>query len=279
MAKALIIDDAYGHDAEPYYLKFPEEPASAKVRFTVEKPQFIPTTSLDTLLSSILTTFKDKKGGTDLVVITHGNQHGMTMGLFHKHPKVSHTDNLITLMSDEPRDKKAEKLSLRPDLVDQLIAKMDAVRKVGLGHVAFRGCTIAEKIRNLTTLKDFLGSDTVSATKLYSTFGFGLTKYIKDKKTFEKLWALHEKGGHRYEGKSRVILVTRPGKEALTEIIELYMEKEDVMLEWLQKHFVASTTSAVATAVKSKVPLHYLSAKPPVLPLEYGHYIFDDTST
>ena len=62
-------------------------------------------------------------------------------------------------------------------------------------------------------------------------------------------------------------------------MIELYMEKEDVMLEWLQKHFVASTTSAVATAVKSKVPLHYLSAKPPVLPREYGNYIFDDTAT
>jgi hypothetical protein len=43
--------------------------------------------------------------------------------------------------------------------------------------------------------------------------------------------------------------------------------------------FVASTAPAVAEAVKNKVPLHYLSAKPPVLPLEYGHYIFDDTST
>ncbi len=51
------------------------------------------------------------------------------------------------------------------------------------------------------------------------------------------------------------------------------------MLEWLQKHFVASTSSAVAAAVRNNVPLHYLSAKPPVLPLEYGSYIFDDTST
>jgi hypothetical protein len=114
---------------------------------------------------------------------------------------------------------------------------------------------------------------------LYSTFGFGLPKYSKNKKTFEKLWALHEKDGHLYQGKSRVILVTRPGKEAYTEIIELYLETEDVMLEWLQKHFVASTSSAVAAAVRNNVPLHYLSAKPPVLPLEYGSYIFDDTST
>jgi hypothetical protein len=278
MAKALIIDDDYGREAEPYYLKFPEEPASDKVMLTVEKPQFIPTTSLDTLLSSILTTFKDKKGGMDLVIVTHGNQFGMTMGLTHKHPKVARTDHLITLMGDERLEKKAEKLSLLPDVVEQLIAKMDDVRKVGLGHVAFRGCTIAENIKNLITLKDFLGCTRVSATKLLSTFGPGLAKYPK-KKDFEKLWALHEKTGHRFEGKSRVLLVTRPVKnEPLKEWIELWLEKEDGMLEWLQKHFVASTTSAIATAVKNRVPLHYLSAKPPVPPREYGSYIFDDTS-
>ena len=200
-------------DAEAYYLKFPEEPASEKVMLTVEKPQFIPTTSLDTLLSSILTTFKDKKGGTDLVIVTHGNQFGMTMGLSHKHPKVARTDNLITLMSDEPRDKKAEKLSLLPDLVDQLIAKMDDVRKVGLGHVAFRGCTIAENIKNLITLKDFLGSATVSATKLYSTFGHGLPKYSRTRRPSRNCGHYTKKTGHRYEGKSRVILVTRPRKK------------------------------------------------------------------
>ncbi len=120
MAKAFIIDDDYGRLAEAYYLKFPEEPISAKATLTVDKPQFIPTTSLDTLLSLILETFKDKKGGTDLVVVSHGNQYGMIMGLFHRSPKVARTDNLVILMSDEPRDTKADKLSLKPELVDRV---------------------------------------------------------------------------------------------------------------------------------------------------------------
>ena len=28
--------------------------------------------------------FKDKKGGTNLLIVTHGNRFGMTMGLTHK---------------------------------------------------------------------------------------------------------------------------------------------------------------------------------------------------
>jgi hypothetical protein len=58
MAKLLIINDDYGQLAEAYYLKFRQEPASANVMFTEETPQFIPKTSLDTLLSSILKTRK-----------------------------------------------------------------------------------------------------------------------------------------------------------------------------------------------------------------------------
>jgi hypothetical protein len=271
MAKALIIDDDYGRLAIDYYAKFPEEPISKTATLKVESTQSIPTTSLDTLLSSIQGAFKDTKEGKDLVIASHGNSLGMLMPLFPKHSKSASSENLLILMGSEARDKKAAKLSLKPDQVDQLMSKMEAVRKIGLGHVAFRGCTIGEKPKNLTTLKDLLAAGTVSATNLYSTYGYGLPKTFKDKKAFEKQWSLHEKDGHLHTGKARVILVTRPGKEAFTEIIELYLETQDVMLEWLQTHFVAGTKADTATAVANKVPLHYLSFKPPVLPLDGTH--------
>ena len=56
--------------------------------------------------------------------------------------------------------------------------------------------------------------------------------------------------------------------EALTEIIYFFLESEEVMLEWLQAHIMAGATKATATAVKVKTPLHWLSYKPPVLPLD-----------
>jgi hypothetical protein len=265
MAKALIINDPYGILARDYYLMFPEEPVSAKTILPIENPTLVEQMSMDTLLTAVL---KDKKAGSNLVIVSHGNQYGMIMGLYPNHPKKAISDNLQVLMGSESRDKKAELLSLKPEKLDQLIDKMNQVRKIGLGHVAFRGCTIGVNHFNLTTLKDFLGASVVSGTSLLSTYGMGLPKYVKDKKKFDELMKRFANDGNNYDGSARVILATSPGKEAYTEIIFFYLESEDVMLEWLQKHVDASATKAHAVSVKARTPLHWLSYKPPVLPLD-----------
>lgn len=263
MAKALIISDDYGQLARAYYLKFPEEPASAKTILPVEDPTLVGQMSMDTLLTAIL---KDKKAGSDLVIVSHGNENGMAMGLYPGHPKKAVSDNLQVLMGSG--GKKADLLSLKPEKVDQLIDKMKDVRKIGLGHIAFRGCSIGAKTHNLSTLKDFLGASVVSGTALLSTYGTGMPKYEKNKKKFDDLVKRFENSGRIYDGSARVILATSPGKEALTEIIFFYLESEEVMLEWLQTHVVARSTKATATTVKVSTPLHWLSFKPPVLPLD-----------
>jgi hypothetical protein len=287
MAKALIINDAYGILARDYYLKFPEEPISAKTILPVEGPTLVEQMSMDTLLTAIL---KDKKAGSDLVIASHGNENGMIMGLYPGHPKKAISDNLQVLMGSESRDKKADLLSLKPEKLDQLIDKMKDVQKIGLGHVAFRGCTIGVKLRNLSTLKDFFGASVVSGTSLYSTFGTGIPRYVKDKKKFDDLVKKFGTDGSIYDGSARVIMATSPGKEAFTEIIYFYLESEEVMLDWLQTHVVAGTTKATATSVKIHTPLHWLSNKPPVLPLDgvskkggaaigYADFIHDTNET
>jgi hypothetical protein len=270
MAKALLIEDDYGRDAEAYYLKFPKEPISAKASLDVEKPAFIKQTSLSTLLLAIQ---KDAKAGTDIVIVSHGTDDGLTMGLFHGHPKFARTDNLNVLMGSETRDQKAEKLSLKPDLVTELLKKVDDVKKIGLGHIAFRGCSIGSNIGNLTTLKDLLGAKIVSATSLLSTYGLvGPRYFAKEKKQFEALWKQHQKSAHLHSGKSRAIFLTWPLKAgSIDDHVRLFFESEGGMLEWLQTYFIPGTTSATATSVKNKCPVHYLRQKPPVLPLDGTH--------
>ncbi len=265
MAKALIINDPFGILARDYYAKFPEEPISAKTILPVENPTLVERMSLDTLLTAIL---KDKKAGADLVIASHGNENGMVMGLYPDHPKKAISDNLQVLMGSESRDKKADLLSLKPEKLDQLIDKMKDVQKIGLGHVAFRGCTIGMKARNLSTLKDFFGASVVSGTALLSAYGTGIPRYVKDTKKFDDLVKKYDQDGSIYNGASRVILATSPGKEAHTAIIYFYLESEDVMLDWLQTHVAAGTTKATATSVKVHTPLHWLSYKPPALPLD-----------
>jgi hypothetical protein len=273
MAKALIVNDEYGQFAEQYYLKFPQTPSSATASLQVETPAFIKQTSLDTLLSSIQ---NNAKAGSDLVIVSHGNDLGWTMGLFHRHPKVARTDHLITLMGGESLATKAEKLSLKPALVDQLLAKVQAVQKIGLGHIACRGCSIGSNIRNLTTLKDLLGAKIVSATNLLSDFGHARPEYFdKDaqaKKRFETVKQQLEGKAHVFSGKSTVLFLIWPDKkDPLKQHNRLILESEGGMLEWLQHHFISGTPAAVAKAVRNSCPVHYLLHQPPIFPLDGTH--------
>ncbi len=267
MVKALIIDDDYGQLASAYYAKFPEEPISAKASLKVDATEFIPQTSLLTLLKQIL---KSVKSAEDLVIASHGNENGMIMPLIPKYGRTAITDNLIDLMSGKAHSEIADHFSLKTSIIDEILSTADSVRKLGLGHIAFRGCSIGDKIRNLTTLRDFLGASEVSATNLLSTYGHVKMSHIKDKKAFESKWKSYEKTAHRYSGKAgRVILWrgTKP-KDPFSDLIALFSDSMDVMLEWLQTNFYSGTTKAIATAVVKDVPLHYLSRTPPVLPLD-----------
>jgi hypothetical protein len=265
MAKTYIINDAYGVLCRDYYLRFPEEPISASTIAPVEVPKLVDETSLDTVLSAIVK--GNHKSSDDIIITAHGNENGIIFGLFHNSPKKAVTANLRVLMDNQSREKKAELLSIRPDLVDQLIAKVEVVRKIGLGHVAFRGCMIGQRIGNLTTLRDLLGAKVVSGTTLLSTYGYGRPEYISNRKKFDDLVKRYATTASIYDGKARVILATAP-KKNFTEIVFFYLESKDVMLEWLQANIREAATSADATAVQVKTPLHWLTRKPPVMPLD-----------
>ena len=268
MAEALIIDDAYGVEAKAYYEKIPDEPTSAKASLSVESVHSIPKTSLLTTLESIQ---KVAKAGTDLVLVSHGNESGLTMGLTPKFGRTAKTNNLQILLSQDTPEKIADKFSMKPDIMKDLLAKAEAVRKIGLGHVAFRGCSIGAEVRNLNTLKEFLGATEVSGTSLLSTFGHVRPTVPDSKKLFDANWMKFAKNGHRYEGKDggRVIFVHRPSKEeALKDNLFLILESKKLLLEWLRVHFLASATQNVATAMENNARVHYLWRSPAVMPLD-----------
>jgi hypothetical protein len=103
MAKALIIDDAYGRMALNYYQRFSSEPAGTGGSVFVDDRAVIPNTSLDATLDAIL------KGGNgplprpDIVLVTHGNERGLTMRLFPYHRTDARTDNIKVLMDNTCR--------------------------------------------------------------------------------------------------------------------------------------------------------------------------------
>ena len=265
MARTLIIKDAFGKLALKYYEEFPQEPLSADTREPVENPALVDNMSMDTLLSAIL---KDKKSSANLIIVSHGNEFGMVMPLYPGEQQRAISENLQVLMGSDTSDQKAKRLSLTPAKVDQLIDKMKEVRKIGLGHVAFRGCKIGMKIFNLTTLRDFLGASLVSGTSVLSAYGFGLPKYEKDKAKFDRLMKQYQGNINIFQGSARVILAIKMNEEDHTSTVFFFLESEDVMLEWLQACVFADATKAHAVAVKNKTPMHWLQHTFPALPLD-----------
>src|SRR4051812_11249978 len=121
MAKALIIDDAFGKLAHAYYALIPNEPLSATASLTVDSRTTIPKTSLKTLLSTI----KDQAtGGDDLIIVSHGNQNGMIMKLNvdASHGVAAISARLNTLTGTESAADKAKQLGITESMVNELLS-------------------------------------------------------------------------------------------------------------------------------------------------------------
>src|SRR5260370_29768462 len=134
MAKGLIIDDAYGRLARAYYQRFGTEPVSPGRGIGVDSPSHIPRTSLDTTLQAIIDAFGTRRDfkGPDLVVVSHGNERGMTMRLFPGHRTDSRSAVLRTLMDASLSTAQIPKqISTTDPHVATLIDKLNQVRGAG----------------------------------------------------------------------------------------------------------------------------------------------------
>lgn len=264
MATTLVNDDDYGKLAIWYYTHFPDEPISAKASLTAEKPAVMPKTSLLSLLESVLTA----KKGTDLIVVSHGYDKGMIMPIMRGMDALATTQNLEILMGGD--SKKIEAFGAKPDAMADLLAKAEAVRKIGLGHVAFRGCSIGSQKRNLEILRDFLGAADVSAASVLSTFGKVKPAIPRSQSHFNQLWTKYKDRAHLFTGSSgRAIFWRGPHPKAkLDDLILLYIEKKEVLHEWFQALFLPGTSSATATKLMLHTPVHYLRRDIAVMPLD-----------
>ena len=267
MAKALIIDDAYGKIARTYYLKFPEEPVSSGLTVSVDDPELVKEMSLDRLLQAIITW---KKGSTskDLVLVSHGNERGLTMRLFPGHRTDSRSDVLETLMGSDSRESKAKMLSLTPQQVDSLVAKISEVQQLGISTVEFRGCNIGRVKKNLDVLKSLLGAGSVGAPDELSTFGLVKPRFSRTTKEFDKWNDAYSAKGHAFAHINRIIFYITPIPKSHMDKIDLYVEDKSIIPEWLGAFMSNAAPKSFQNWMATLLPVHYLTVIPPILPLD-----------
>jgi len=268
MAKGLIIDDDYGHLALRYYRLFYEEPYSKGNTIIVENPSLIRRTSLDTTLQAILDSFQAKDfEGPDILLVSHGNERGLTMRLFPGHRTDMRTDNLNTLMnSDLSTDDIAKRLFITNAQVNSLLAKMNSVRALNIGSVEFRGCRIGAMPQNLTTLRDLLGANSVSGTDVLSDYGRVDPDIVKREATMDN-WLTKFAGSVLIAGlqggRVGFKIVPHPHKADL----RLVAESEDAVAQFLRWYISNNAPGHFESWMRHNLPLHYLKIVPPIVPL------------
>lgn len=260
----MVINDGYGQLASWYYNHFSIEPISAKETLAAEKPSTIPKTSLQTLLEVLLKFTPN----TDVIIVAHGFDHGMVMPIVPGSRSAAKTEALSRLMEGDTK-KLVGTYGLSENTVQDLLAKAEAVRKIGLGHIAFRGCSIGSNKRNLQVLRDFLGAKDASAASVLSTYGYARPDVVSAGK-FDQAWKNYSGKAHRFEGSNGKLIFWRAPhpREQYADVTKLMVTDKKVLHEWFQAVFDPKTSGATATKHANKTPLHYLVYEPPVMPLD-----------
>jgi hypothetical protein len=268
MAKGLIIGDAYGALALNYYKRFPEEPVATNITIVVENLQLVADMSLDTLLQAIIDAWANKSfTGSDLVLVTHGNENGLTMRLFPGHKTDSRSDVLSTLMGSGSTQSIALALSITEAQATGLIAKMNQVRTLNIGWVEFRGCTIGQRQNNLKVLKDFLNATSVSGPDLLSTFANLPTVGVIKTGSMDIFVRTHL-GTHLSGLPDGRFAFFRQPAGGHSDIVSANTESRLVTPEWLSKFMSNTSPGSTAGWMTVNLPVHYMRATPPIFPLE-----------
>ena len=164
-----------GPDALAYYKMFGLEPYITGLSIRVEKPEVVIPMVLDALLDKILSTWRTAR--PNLLIVAHGNADGLLMSLFRGSGFVARTESLKKLMTVDPAVLASATGEGESEL-RSLVHKMNAVRKLGVGTIAYRGCTIGSSRDALNTLRKFFGAKIVSAPDVKSNFG-GITPNLR----------------------------------------------------------------------------------------------------
>jgi hypothetical protein len=150
MPADVIIDAEAHHDADAWYRLRRAEPIGGGQSISIGSTYPLSRYSLDSILDTILDRVS---GGSDLIIVGHGRETGLSARLFQSSRDQRFRSEIATaLATDRPSEsdgirlpaisvaRAAEICMISEQQVTSLRAKMNRVRAKRLGHVAFRAC-------------------------------------------------------------------------------------------------------------------------------------------
>jgi hypothetical protein len=184
MTSATAFVDIAAHPAAvPYYRLFPPEPIPAAGAFTnVERVVELKDIKVETLLGAIV---KGVKKGGSIVIVCHGNDHGLRFSVGERRAMRLEAGNLRVILSNLAQthsdfdtaqflkfgDFNAPSNDKGVKQVVALRAQIQAVHKLELDRVDLRACETGKDPAVLRQLQAFFNCATLCAPKAFDSFG------------------------------------------------------------------------------------------------------------
>lgn len=190
-ALAIIQGAPKGHPAAPaWYKSNPLEPIGKGSKISVKDSTVIADMTLDGVMDEIL-----RAKPTEVVLVCHGLADQLAIPLMSGAASGAEQRNMFPLSADSFLKKGettpiisdkdvADQTRLSEDQVKAFRAKMNQVRGLKLKHVAFRSCDLGQSTDAMEAFRDFFGAESVSAPKLFDSYGQFQPVFGSDVKTF-----------------------------------------------------------------------------------------------
>jgi hypothetical protein len=226
MSADVIIDSSAHPDADAWYRLRRAEPIGGGRSIGIGSTFPLTRYSLDSILDTVIDRVS---GGSDLIIVGHGRETGLSAKLFQSSRDQRFRSEIATMLATDRASERdglrlppisvaraAEICMISEPQVTSLRAKMNQVRAKRLGHVAFRACLMGAWPDTLDPYREFFGCRSVSALDLRDTYGhFALAR---TEPRFDS-WVDHRRRGrhawHCYvygEAPDRVAVATRGGE-------------------------------------------------------------------
>lgn len=203
-ALAIIQGGDRGHpSAPPWYKSNPVEPIGNGSTITVKDTEVIKDMTFEAVLDVVIS-----RKQTEIVIVCHGWSEGLALPLMEGGATAggAQKQQIFPISADgHLKDEGGVKAPVRSDKdvgdlahlseekVKTLRRKMNQIRGLALNHVAFRSCDMGQDPDSLQAFRNFFGAKSVSAPKLFDSYG-GFTALIG---TNVETWA---KGKRKNEG-------------------------------------------------------------------------------
>lgn len=274
MSTVALIDAAAHPAAAPFYRLFPFELQAPATEIRVDQTRAMRAISLENILVEIR---DNVPASSNLVIVSHGNEIGLSVPLFSQHSQGVRGDHRIMAALDDTTQSDADvaQILLIPDPQGAGAARVHGLRELvaqvkqkRLSCIELRACNTGIRPDVMRTIKAFFGTTRLGAPDIRDSYAWLNPGTPTADAGFWQRWLQSHPRNHVYEvpNHGRLALATTGGAAGHTSfVLSALVDQTDSVGFWIDV-YLSRLYSAVPYR-HGNIPIHALFNTPAAFPL------------